>query len=152
MTRAGEGARHDPADGPEGMKIIRSLHAPRQTIDRLADAATTRGMTIFARIDHGAGAEAVGMALRPTELILFGNPRAGTLLMQATQTIGIDLPLKALAWQDKAGVTWLGTNDPLWLANRHNLPVDPGTAVHAMSETLAAIAQEATGPVAAVHS
>ena len=76
-------------------------------------------MTILARIDHAAAAANVGMALRPTEVLIFGNPLAGTPLMQAAQTIGIDLPLKALVWQDDAGKTWLAYNDPTWLARRH---------------------------------
>ena len=79
----------------------------------------SRGLTVFARIDHAAGAQAVGMALRPTELLIFGNAKGGTPLMQAQQTIGIDLPLKALAFEDAAGKAWLAYNDPAWLTGRH---------------------------------
>jgi len=116
-------------------------------MDRLVDTVRARGMTVFARIDHGAGAEAAGLLLRPTELLIFGSARAGTLLMQVAQTIGIDLPLKALVWQDAGGTTWLGYNDPHWLASRHNVAADRASVLHAMEEILAAIAREATGSV-----
>jgi uncharacterized protein (DUF302 family) len=76
---------------------------------------------VFARIDHAAGAWAVGLSLNPTEVLIFGNARGGTPLMQSVQTIGIDLPLKALVWQDASGDTWLSYNDPAWLAKRHGL-------------------------------
>jgi uncharacterized protein (DUF302 family) len=90
-------------------------------MDRLEAEIKARGMTIFARINHSALAEQAGLALRPTEVILFGNPRGGTPLMQANQTIGIDLPLKALVWEDAAGKTWLSYNEPPWLAKRHQI-------------------------------
>ena len=81
---------------------------------------TSRGMTVMARIDHGAAAAKVGLELRPTEVVFFGNPSAGTPLMQAAQTMAIDLPLRALVWQDAEGRTWLAYNDPEWLAQRHD--------------------------------
>lgn len=86
-----------------------SKFGPKETVDRLAAAITTRGISIMARIDHAAAAAAIGMELRPTEVLIFGNPRAGTPLMQAEQTVGIDLPLKALVWQDADGSTGLPT-------------------------------------------
>ena len=85
------------------------------------------------------------MTLRPTELVILGSARVGTPLMQATQTIGIDLPLKALAWQDEARTTWLAYNDPIWLASRHRVVGDPGSVLRKMGEALAAMAREATG-------
>jgi uncharacterized protein (DUF302 family) len=110
-------------------------------MDRLEAAVTTRGMTIFARIDHAAGARDAGLSLRPTELLIFGNAKAGTPLMQAAQSIGIDLPLKALVWQDASGDTWISYNDPSWLANRHALA---GAAVIGnMATALKAVANEA---------
>jgi uncharacterized protein (DUF302 family) len=84
-------------------------------------AVTRRGITVFARIDHAAAAASVGMELRPTEVLIFGNPQAGTPLMQAVQTMGIDLPARALVWQDGGGKTWLAYIDPQWLANRHGV-------------------------------
>src|SRR5262249_56845935 len=94
-------------------------NGPRETMDRLEAAVKAKGLTIFARIDHAAGAAEVGLSLRPTAVLIFGNAKAGTPLMQSNQTTGIDLPLKALVWQDESGKTWLSYNDPNWLANRH---------------------------------
>jgi len=102
-----------------GLITIASAHSVKDTIDRLEADVKSRGLTVFARIDHAAGAQAVGMALRPTELLIFGNAKGGTPLMQAQQTIGIDLPLKALAFEDAAGKAWLAYNDPAWLTERH---------------------------------
>jgi catalase len=102
-------------------------------------------MTVFARINHAALAEQAGLALRPSELVLFGNPRGGAPLMQANQTIGIDLPLKALVWQDAAGKTWLSYNEPAWLAKRHGIP-EAEPAVAAMSLALNSVAAKATTP------
>jgi uncharacterized protein (DUF302 family) len=100
---------------------LASNHPVKATMDRLEAALRDKGITLFARIDHAAGAASVDMPLRPTELIIFGNPKAGTPLMQARQSIGIDLPLKMLGWQDAAGKVWLAYNDPAWLARRHGL-------------------------------
>jgi uncharacterized protein (DUF302 family) len=105
----------------QGLTTIKSSHAPRETMDRLETAVTAKGLTVFARIDHAEGASTVGLSLRPTEVLIFGNAKGGTPLMQAVQTVGIDLPLKALVWQDAAGDTWLSWNDPAWLAARHGV-------------------------------
>jgi uncharacterized protein (DUF302 family) len=105
----------------QGLTTIRSSHGPHDTMNRLEAAVKAKGMTVFARIDHSAGAAAVGLPLNPTEVLIFGNAKGGTPLMQAAQTIGIDLPLKALVWQDASGSTWLSYNDPAWLAKRHGL-------------------------------
>ena len=117
MTLQGSDAQAGSTKAPAGMPMLRSLHGPQQTIDQLVDAVAARGMTVFARTDHSAGADAAGLPLRSTELLIFGSARAGTPLMQAVQTIGIDLPLKALVWLDEVGTTWLGYNNPLWLAS-----------------------------------
>jgi len=130
-----------------GLTLHRSSFEPKRTAERLAAAIQSRGLTLFARVDHAAGATAVGMALRPTELLMFGNARGGTPLMQAAQTIGVDLPLRALVWQDEAGITWLGINDPGWLAERHGIGADADAPVAAMRALLQALAREATaGP------
>jgi uncharacterized protein (DUF302 family) len=113
-------------------------------MDRLEAEVWAKGMMIFARIDHAAGAAEVGLSLRPTEVLIFGNARGGTPLMQSAQTIGIDLPLKALAWEDAKGVTWLSYNDPNWLAERHGLGHGVDGAVNAMTAALAAVAKSAT--------
>jgi uncharacterized protein (DUF302 family) len=136
-----------------GLVSIRSRNSVKVTVDRLEASLKAKGITVFARIDHAAGAAAVGTPLRPTELLIFGNPTAGTPLMQAEQTIGIDLPLKALAWEDASGDVWIAYNDPAWLAVRHGLRHDTadavhamaGVAVHAMAGTLAKFAEVAAG-------
>lgn len=121
--------------------LVRALSAlgPRETMDRLETAIRDRGLTVFARIDHAAGARQAGLTLRPTELIIFGNARGGTPLMQAGQEAGIDLPLKALVYQDAHGKVWLAYNDPHWLADRHHLPELPNIVLLTkLLETLAA--------------
>jgi uncharacterized protein (DUF302 family) len=125
-----------------GLFTLPSRTGPKETMDRLAAAVRDKGMTIFARIDHAAGATEAGLALPPTELLIFGNAKGGTPLMQSAQTIGIDLPLKALVWQDSAGRTWLSYNDPLWLAKRHGLGPSPVT--EAMAAALKSVAEKAT--------
>ena len=127
-----------------GLTTIASAHDPRITLERLTAAIAARGMDVMARIDHADSAAAVGLMLRPTEVVIFGNPRAGAGLMQAVQTIGIDLPLKMLVWQDEAGKTWLSYNEPRWLAERHGLGSASEKAVAAMTAALAALAQEAS--------
>ena len=129
---------------PDGLTACVSSHGPKETMDRLIAAVTSRGMTVLARIDHAAAAVKAGMELRPTEVVLFGNPRAGTPLMQVAQTMGIDLPLKALVWQDTDGKTWFAYNDPKWLAKRHQALVGTERSLGAMTDALAAVAKEAT--------
>jgi uncharacterized protein (DUF302 family) len=124
----------------DGLITLASNHAVKETMDRLEAALREKGITLFARIDHAAGAASVDMPLRPTELIIFGNPKAGTPLMQAKQSIGIDLPLKILGWQDAAGKAWLAYNDPAWLARRHGLGSDAETAVAGLAKALATLA------------
>lgn len=119
-----------------GLATVRSAHGVKDTIDRLAADVAAKGMRVFARIDHAQGANEVGLALRPTELLIFGNAKGGTPLMQARRTIGIDLPLKALAFEDADGTVWLCYNDPAWLAARHD--VAGGEATKAMAAALAA--------------
>jgi uncharacterized protein (DUF302 family) len=128
----------------DGLTTMRSSHGPKETMNRLEAAVKAKGMTVFARIDHAAGAAEVGLPLRSTELLIFGNAKAGTPLMQSMQTIGIDLPLKALVRQDEAGNTWLSYNDPSWLARRHGLGREADATVSAMSAALDAMARTAT--------
>jgi uncharacterized protein (DUF302 family) len=128
----------------DGLTTIRSSYGPKETMDRLEAAVRAKGLTVFARIDHTAGAAEAGLPLRPTELLIFGNAKGGTPLMQAAQTIGIDLPLKALVWQDASGGTWLSYNDPSWLAQRHGLGKEVEASVAAMAAALAAMARAAT--------
>jgi uncharacterized protein (DUF302 family) len=127
-----------------GLITLPSAHGVKETIDRFARAATAKGMTVFARIDHAAGAKEVGLTLRPTELLIFGNAKVGTPLMQSQQTIAIDLPLKVLAWEDAPGKAWLSYNDPSWLAVRHGFAAANGDAITIMAAGLAALASAAT--------
>jgi uncharacterized protein (DUF302 family) len=101
---------------------------------------------VFARIDHADGAAKVGMQLRPTELVIFGHPRGGTPLMIDRQTAGIDLPVKALAWEDAEGKVWLTYNDARWLAERHGLGPQSVDAVNAIAAGLASVVEEAIAP------
>lgn len=127
-----------------GLITLASARGVKDTIDAVAADVTSKGMTIFARVDHAAGAQEVGLPLRPTLLLVFGNAKGGTPLMQADQRIGIDLPLKMLAWEDDAGKTWLSYNDPAWLARRHGLGAAADATVKTMTAALAAIAKKAT--------
>jgi len=128
---------------PDGLITIPSDNDPNATADRLEAEIKAKGMTLFARIDHAAGATAAGLPLRPTELLIFGNAKGGTPLMQADQTIGIDLPLKALVWQDATGRTWVSYNDPQWLARRHGLGDAVAAPVKAMTAALDAMTKAA---------
>jgi len=101
-----------------------SKYSVPETIDRIERAVTAKGMQIFARIDHGGEAKKVGLAMRPTELLIFGNPKGGTALMVARPTAAIDLPMKALAWEDVDGKVWLTYNSPELLQERHNVPAE----------------------------
>jgi uncharacterized protein (DUF302 family) len=128
----------------QGLVTIQSSYGPKDTMDRLEAEVKAKGMTVFARIDHAAGAAGMGLSLRPTELLIFGNAKGGMPLMQSVQTIGIDLPLKALVWQDASGKTWLSYNDPAWLVERHGLSGETGAAVTMTTSALDAVAKAAT--------
>jgi uncharacterized protein (DUF302 family) len=121
----------------DGLVSIRSALRASETIDRLATLVAEIGMTVFARIDHAHAAAEAGLVLRPTELLIFGNARGGTPLMQARQTVGIDLPLKALAWEDADGTVWLTRNDPSWIARRHGLGPEVQQPIAHMADILA---------------
>ena len=104
-----------------GLVSVKSSHDVKLTADRLEKNLAMKGMTVFARINHAEGAQTVGKQLRPTELIIFGNPKVGAPLMQCGQSIAIDLPQKALVWEDEGGQVWLSYNDPKYLAKRHGI-------------------------------
>ena len=111
-------------------------------MDRLENEIRANGMEVFARIDHAAGAARAGLTLASTEVIIFGNARGGTPLMQSVQTVGIDLPLKALVWQDASGKTWLSYNEPRWIAQRHAI-ANKDPVLGKMSEMLGAMSKKA---------
>jgi uncharacterized protein (DUF302 family) len=128
----------------EGLTSIQSSFGPKKTMDRLEGEIRANGMEVFARINHAAGAAKVGLTLRPTELIIFGNARGGTPLMQSIQTVGIDLPLKALVWEDASAKTWISYNEPGWIAQRHGV-ADAQPVVNKMADLLSAISRKAAG-------
>jgi uncharacterized protein (DUF302 family) len=130
----------------DGLLTIASSHTPVVTIDRLRSALDAKGITVFARIDHAAGAASVGMALRPTTVVIFGNPAAGTPLMQSDQRVGLDLPLKALIWEDANRRTWLTYTDPAWLADRYGLGDEAKPVAARLAAALAGLAVAATSP------
>ena len=123
----------------DGLIVVKSPHSPKDTMDRLEAVVKDKGLTVFARINHAAGAAKVGKKLRSTELLIFGNPQGGTPFMECSQTVGIDLPLKALVWEDASGQVWLGYNDPEFLAKRHG--ASPCPAVGNLKKALAGFAQ-----------
>jgi uncharacterized protein (DUF302 family) len=112
----------------EGLTTLQSRHSYSKTVTNLETAILEKGLTIFARIDHAAGAKAAALVLRPTLLLIFGNAKGGTPLMQEMQTIGIDLPLKLLVWESEDRNCWISYNDPAWIAARHGLSEDPRAA------------------------
>ena len=105
-----------------GVTHLRSPYSVANTLQRLEAVITAKGLTIFARIDHSGEAEKVGLTMLPTKLLLFGSPKSGTPLMIASPTLAIDLPLKALVWQDTEGTVWLSYNSTEYLQQRHNIP------------------------------
>jgi uncharacterized protein (DUF302 family) len=129
----------------EGLKTIASSFGPKETMERLESEISAKGMKVFARVDHAAGAADAGLFLRPTDLIIFGNARAGTPLLQASQTVGIDLPLKALVWQDEGGKTWLSYYEPNWIIRRHGLAIE-AEVIAKMTVALSAVSIKATNP------
>jgi uncharacterized protein (DUF302 family) len=129
----------------EGLTTIASNFGPKETMDRLEAEIREQRMTVVARIDHAGGAAEVGLNLRPTEFIIFGNARGGTQLMQSVQTIGIDLPLKALVWEDAVGKTWISYNEPKWIVQRHDV-ANAQPIVTKMADLLSAISTAAAGP------
>jgi uncharacterized protein (DUF302 family) len=127
-----------------GLVSLQSRVSVQETLDKLLAALASRHLTVFARIDHAAGAASVGLPLRATEVVIFGNPKGGTALMQDQQSAGIDLPLKALVFEDAEGKAWCAYNDPMWIADRHGLGAASRPAVKAMSALMDAIAREVT--------
>ena len=110
-----------PAMAAEGMVNVKSDHSVAVTADKLENAISGKGLTVFARVNHAQGADGAGMELRPTELVIFGNPKVGTPVMQCAQSAAIDLPQKALIWEDNNGQVWLSYNDPDYLKQRHGI-------------------------------
>ncbi|MGB5445221.1 MAG: DUF302 domain-containing protein [Psychromonas sp.] len=110
-----------PAQAAEGVVDIESAFTVKETADRMEIILKEKGMTLFNRINHAQGASNVGIELRDTELIIFGNPKVGSPLIQCQQSVAIDLPQKALIWEDANGKVWISYNDPRYLEKRHNI-------------------------------
>jgi uncharacterized protein (DUF302 family) len=127
----------------EGLVNIASKSGFQETLARLKEEIASRRLAHFAAIDHAEGAEEAGLALRPTTVLIFGNAKGGTPLMQANQTIGIDLPLRALVWEDGKGQTWISYNDPVWLAQRHALPAEAEKVARTLRQGLDGIVKSA---------
>lgn len=128
-----------PPAANNGLVAVKSPYGAAETLTRLEAQVKQRNLAVVARVDHAAAAQRIGQTLRPTEVMIFGNPQAGTPLMQCTQAAGIDLPMKALVWVDAAAQTWLGYNDPVWIVQRHGGTDCP--AAENVRKALAAIAE-----------
>ncbi|MFV8570860.1 DUF302 domain-containing protein [Marinobacter sp. SBS5] len=125
----------------DGMVALKSPYSAEETMDRLEAEVKARSLNVFARINHAAGARKIGQSLRPTEVLVFGNPKGGTPFMACAQTVGIDLPLKALVWEDESSQVWLGYNDPAFIAERHG--ASECGVVPNMQQALSGIAEAA---------
>lgn len=132
------------ASAADGLVVVKSPYSATETMTRFENVVKQRGLTVFARVDHAAGAATIGKSLRPTEVIIFGNPQGGTPFMECAQTVGIDLPLKALIWEDDSAQVWLGHNDPLFLAQRHGVAKCP--VAEKLRQALAGLAEAALAP------
>ena len=128
-----------------GVISVKSSHDVKVTADRLENILDQKGMNVFIRINHAQGAQKIGKELRPTELIIFGNPKVGTPLMQCAQSVAIDLPQKALIWQDAQGQVWLTYNDPNYLVERHQI-TGCGEVIKKVGKALGNFAKAATMP------
>ena len=126
----------------DGLVAVKSPHSAQDTMNRLESTVQQRNPVDFARIDHAAGAASTGKSLRPTEVLIFGNPQGGTPLMECAQSVGIDLPLKALVWEDASSQVWMGYNDPGYMVGRHGATQCP--AAENVRMALAGIAEAAT--------
>ncbi len=134
-----------PVAAQGGLVSVKSSHNVLTTANRLESALQEKGITVFARIDHAAGAQQIGQALKPTLLIIFGSPAMGTPLIQRSRSIGLDLPLKALIWEDSAGQVWFTYNTPDYLTRRHGI-TEMGATIQKMEQALSNFAMAATLP------
>jgi uncharacterized protein (DUF302 family) len=146
ISRARKKDPRTPQMAANGLITLQSGNGPEDTMNRFEAEARAKGLSVFAHVDHAAGAAKAGLLLLPTDLLIFGNAQGGTPLMQIGPTIGIDLPLKVLVWQDAAGQTWLSYNDPAWLAARHGLGAAAAATVAAMTALLQSLAAAAAAP------
>jgi uncharacterized protein (DUF302 family) len=127
----------------EGVVTIASHSGPREALARLKAGLLSHGLELFAEIDHAKNAAEVSLSLRPSSVLIFGNAKAGTLLMQAKQAAALDLPLRALVWEDAEGKIWISYSDPIWIARRHGLSAEAMERARKMREGLDAIVKAA---------
>jgi uncharacterized protein (DUF302 family) len=133
------------AQAADGLIAVKSPHSTKETMNRFEATAQQKGLKVFARVDHAAAAASAGKTLRATEVLVFGSPQSGTPLMECAQSMGIDLPQKALVWEDAQGQVWLAVNDMAWLAARHKA-TSPCPAVETVAKALAALSAAAVAP------
>jgi len=131
------------ADNSDGIIRVKSNHNVSTTINKLETALKNKGMTIFKRIPHSESAAKVGLELRDTELLIFGNPKTGTLLMQCQQTAALELPMKALAYKDESGQVWLAYNNLQYIADRYHID-ECKQVIGKMTKALANFSKAAT--------
>jgi uncharacterized protein (DUF302 family) len=144
LTACATLTRPDNPQGVHGMIAVKSVHSAKVTMDKFEAVVKAASMNVFARVDHAAGAQRIGKTLRPTEVLIWGNPQGGTPLMECSQTVGIDLPQKALVWQDQKGDVYLGWNDPVHLvANRHEAKGCEAVTAN-VAKAIASFAKQAT--------
>ena len=129
-----------------GLVTTLSANSVPQTVQQLISSVTSKGMTVFATIDHGANAKEAGFAMKPTVLVIFGNPKAGTPLMIDKPTISLDLPVKVLIWEDDDAKVWLTYTETAWLARRHNLSESSQPIIQAIAEGIRLVVSEASRP------
>ena len=129
----------------DGLIVVPSAHGVSESLDRAEAIFKKKGITVMARVLHDQGAAGVGLELAPLELLIFGNPKLGTPLMQSNPTVGIDLPMKLLAWQDADGKVWLAYNDPAWFAARHGI-TDRDAVVTKLRNALKGISAKVAAP------
>jgi uncharacterized protein (DUF302 family) len=141
--QGGSDAQEDNANA-DGIVTVASAFSVRETVDRLASLVASQGFTVFARIDHAANAAHVGITLRPTELLILGNPEVGTALMQDQQTAGLDLPVKLLAWEDADAQVWVSYYTANWIAQRHDLGSESAASIQKLEAVLANVSKAAT--------
>ena len=132
------------ANAADGLVAVKSPYGAKATMDKFEMIVKDKGLNVFARVDHAAGAAKIGKTLRPTEVLIFGNPQGGTPFMECAQSVGIDLPLKVLVWEDVSSQVWLGYNDPVYLAQRHGVAQCP--IAENLRKALAGFAEETVAP------
>ena len=129
----------------DGVVTVKSKFKVPHTVDRLKDIVTKKGMKVIAHVNHSKAAKSVGKDIPPTELVIFGNPKVGSPLMECARSIAIDLPQKMLVWQDRAGQVWLSYNDPVYIADRHSLNNDCRKSLKKIAGALAKFSKVAGG-------